>query len=387
MYIIKNRNGEQVNEITLKPAEWCTFIGSKGGEYIITNAYGRMSVSKPGTIDEIKATKEIRNAPIYIVAPGEEKITPAPTQEETAVEATPAFTKEEIKERCNNFVVGDKFKTIDGNIWVITDFCMITNKHDPKYVCFWAISGNKRECFDTTDFTDLDGIATFIEASPAPAPAETSRDVPTPKNYCQGSSVQTVKDVLKSNSPWLELIAEKHFETGETNLIYANGNDVITYYFDRNGGFVVANYAEGMAGAVRSDFAQITEPAETSKNVPAVSPIDETAAKRGHESYSTSDYKPGSATAAYNAAVADVRAAADDVRERIPEEYRGELDKLVNRYAVKLADWTNRKNRADASCPSWFITGAAKYPHKKHERQIQQLDKLFKEYDQITALV
>lgn len=90
MYIIKNRNGEQVNEITLKPAEWCTFIGSKGGEYIITNAYGRMSVSKPGTIDEIKATKEIRNAPIYIVAPGEEKITPAPTQKEATSETIPA---------------------------------------------------------------------------------------------------------------------------------------------------------------------------------------------------------------------------------------------------------------------------------------------------------
>lgn len=114
--------------------------------------------------------------------------------------------------------------------------------------------------------------------------------------------------------------------------------------------------------------------------------IDEIAAKRGHESYSFSDYKEGSATSEYNAAVASVRVAADEVREHIPEEYRGELDKLVNRYTAKLADWTNRKNRADASCPSWFITGAAKYPHKKHERQMQRLDSLFKEYDQITAL-
>lgn len=124
----------------------------------------------------------------------------------------------------------------------------------------------------------------------------------------------------------------------------------------------------------------------TENGTASASPIDETAAKMGHESYSFSDYKAGSATAAYNATVAGVRAAADEVRGRIPEEYRRELDKLVNRYAVKLADWTNRKNRADASCPSWFITGAAKYPHKKHERQMQQLDKLFKEYDQITVL-
>lgn len=126
---------------------------------------------------------------------------------------------------------------------------------------------------------------------------------------------------------------------------------------------------------------------DTAENGTATkSPIDEAAAKRGHESYSTSDYKPGSATAAYNAAVAAVRTAADEVQERIPEEYRGELDKLVNRYAVKLADWTNRKNRADASCPSWFITGAANYPHRKHEKQMQRLDSLFEEYDKITAL-
>ena len=118
----------------------------------------------------------------------------------------------------------------------------------------------------------------------------------------------------------------------------------------------------------------------------STSPIDEIAAKLGHESYSFSDYKAGSATAEYNAAVAAVRTAADEVQERIPEEYRGELDKLVNRYAVKLADWTNRKNRADASCPSWFITGAANYPHRKHEKQMQRLDSLFEEYDKITAL-
>lgn len=249
-----------------------------------------------------------------------------------------------------------------------------------------AISTPDNDPDHDLDPTKPETVPNAIEPTTAATPAETSGDVLTSKNYCKGSSVQTVKDVLKSNSPWLELVAEKHFETGETNLLYANGNDIITYYFNRNGGFVVADYAEGIAGAVRSNFAQITEPAETSKKVPAVSPIDETAAKRGHESYSTSDYKPGSATAAYNAAVADVRSAADEVRERIPEEYRGELDKLVHRYAVKLADWTNRKNRADASCPSWFITGAANYPHRKHEKQMQQLDKLFKEYDTITAL-
>lgn len=177
-----------------------------------------------------------------------------------------------------------------------------------------------------------------------------------------------------------------------TEILTGTGIDIWCYYLEDFLNGVIA--FEEISEPEQPDENQITfdkitkySANDTADNCAApTSPIDETAAKRGHESYSTSDYKPGSTTASYNAAVASVRAAADNVREHIPEEYRGELDKLVNRYAAKLADWTNRKNRADASCPSWFITGAANYPHKKHERQMQRLDKLFKEYDQITVL-
>lgn len=177
-----------------------------------------------------------------------------------------------------------------------------------------------------------------------------------------------------------------------TEILTGTGIDIWCYYLEDFLNGVIA--FEEIPEPEQPDENQITfdeittySANDTAENGAAsASPIDETAAKRGHESYSFSDYKAGSATAAYNAAVASATAAADEVRGRIPEEYRGELDKLVNRYAVKLADWTNRKNRVDASCPSWFITGAAKYPHKKHERQIQQLDKLFKEYDPITVL-
>ncbi|MDE6599458.1 MAG: hypothetical protein K2K34_05195, partial [Oscillospiraceae bacterium] len=48
---------------------------------------------------------------------------------------------------------------------------------------------------------------------------------------------------------------------------------------------------------------------DTAAMTAPTSPIDEAAAKRGHESYSFSEYKAGSATAAYNAA--------DKVQERI----------------------------------------------------------------------
>lgn len=116
------------------------------------------------------------------------------------------------------------------------------------------------------------------------------------------------------------------------------------------------------------------------------STIDEDAARRGLESYSFSDYKPGSATAEYRARVDKVFQASAQTKQQIPEEFHGELDRLTARYAAKLADWTNRKNRTDAAYPSCMIAGPANYNMRKHEKQMQRLDNLYAEYDQITAL-
>lgn len=130
-----------------------------------------------------------------------------------------------------------------------------------------------------------------------------------------------------------------------------------------------------------------TEPENVEVPAPVSPLIDEEAAKRGKESYSFSDYTPGSATTAYNAQVAKMRAAAEEQKKQVPEEFHSELDKLVNRYAVKLADWTNRKNRCDASYPSWAIAGPANYNMRKHEKQMNRLDSLFTEYNEkIVAL-
>lgn len=118
----------------------------------------------------------------------------------------------------------------------------------------------------------------------------------------------------------------------------------------------------------------------------AYSTIDEDAARRGLESYSFSDYKPGSATAEYRARVDKVFQASAQTKQQIPEEFHGELDRLTARYAAKLADWTNRKNRTDAAYPSCMIAGPANYNMRKHEKQMQRLDNLYAEYDQITAL-
>lgn len=114
--------------------------------------------------------------------------------------------------------------------------------------------------------------------------------------------------------------------------------------------------------------------------------IDEDAARRGLESYSFSDYKPGSATVEYRAQVDEVLGVAAEAKQQIPEEYHAELDRLTARYAAKLADWTNRKNRADAYYPSCMIAGPSGYNMRKHEKQMQRLDKIWSEYSQIQAL-
>lgn len=147
-----------------------------------------------------------------------------------------------------------------------------------------------------------------------------------------------------------------------------------------------ANLSDDLDGQLNFDSCggSAAKPA-TPATVPPC-PIDEDAAKRGKESYSFSSYVPGSATAAYTAQVARVAAAADKIKPQLTAEDSAKLDRLVNRYAAKLADWTNRKNRCDASYPSWMISGPANYNMRKHEKQMSRLDKLFAEYAEIEQL-
>lgn len=127
-----------------------------------------------------------------------------------------------------------------------------------------------------------------------------------------------------------------------------------------------------------------SESSETAEPVQSTAPaINEELARRALESYSFSDYKEGSATANYNAKVAEVRSLAESVKNKVPAEFHGDIDRLVSRYAAKLAEWTNKNNRIQASCPSWAICGPANYPMKKHEKQMNALDNSFKELDKI----
>lgn len=64
--MIIDRNGNEVNEITLDCGKWCYFITRAGAKYVITNANHKMIVTKPMKLDRLPITKEIKAANIEI---------------------------------------------------------------------------------------------------------------------------------------------------------------------------------------------------------------------------------------------------------------------------------------------------------------------------------
>ena len=87
-------------------------------------------------------------------------------------------------------------------------------------------------------------------------------------------------------------------------------------------------------------------------------PINEDTARNAHYMVHMSDYKPGSATASYRAAVDEAAALVQAQKAKVSPYYHDKLDGLLDRYARRLAEWTNDYNRNQASYPSQFISGA-----------------------------
>lgn len=116
-------------------------------------------------------------------------------------------------------------------------------------------------------------------------------------------------------------------------------------------------------------------------------PIDENMARRSHEMMSMRDYKAGSATAEYRAAVDKAAALVEQRKQKVSTFYHDKLDALLDRYARRLAQWTNDHNRNGASCPSVLICGAANFPVRKKEKQNAREDTLWKEYNEIQGIL
>lgn len=116
-------------------------------------------------------------------------------------------------------------------------------------------------------------------------------------------------------------------------------------------------------------------------------PINEDTARNAHYMVHMGDYKPGSATARYRAAVDNAAALVEAQKAKVSPYYHDKLDGLLDRYARRLAEWTNDYNRNQASYPSQFISGAGGFNMRKHNKQMAREGSLWKEYDEIKDLL
>lgn len=108
--------------------------------------------------------------------------------------------------------------------------------------------------------------------------------------------------------------------------------------------------------------------------------INESTARTANNINSFSEYKAGSATEGYKAAVDEVYAIVERIQELKPE-YAERALFMADRYARKYADYLNDYYRNEASCPSVMVCGPANFPVRKKERQNSRRDSLMKVYN------
>ena len=101
----------------------------------------------------------------------------------------------------------------------------------------------------------------------------------------------------------------------------------------------------------------------------------------------TEKYPENRATNEYRAAVDKAAALVERCKSATSPYYHGKLDALLDRYARRLAQWTNDYNRNGASCPSVLVSGGSNFPVKKKNRQNAREDSLWREYKEIEAIL
>lgn len=132
---------------------------------------------------------------------------------------------------------------------------------------------------------------------------------------------------------------------------------------------------------------QPQEQADEAVPRPKYYPIDENMARLAHEMMSMRDYPENRATNEYRAAVDKAAALVERCKSATSPYYHGKLDALLDRYARRLAQWTNDYNRNGASCPSVLVSGGSNFPVKKKNRQNAREDSLWREYKEIEAIL
>lgn len=154
-------------------------------------------------------------------------------------------------------------------------------------------------------------------------------------------------------------------------------------------GEVVSGYYKHLAHFFAASQVRRTgaaeQPAATKEEQPAYT-IDEAAAKLANDYRSFSDYKPGSASAAYAAQCARAAEIAQRQKAKFPA-MADRIDKLLDRYCRRLAEWTNKQNRIGCMCPSILIAGPDGINPAKKQKQMAAFDKNQKAFKALEAIL
>lgn len=111
--------------------------------------------------------------------------------------------------------------------------------------------------------------------------------------------------------------------------------------------------------------------------------INEDLARRNKENYSHFGYVPGSATAEYNAVIKDATEKIEKAKAKVSEEGKIRLDRLLESFKVRYANWINKSNSNGAGHVSVMIAGPSNYDVRKHQKFIDRERKIMAEYDDI----
>lgn len=115
--------------------------------------------------------------------------------------------------------------------------------------------------------------------------------------------------------------------------------------------------------------------------------INEETARRANDVNSMRDYRHGSATEEYRAAVDKAAALVQAQKSKISPYYHDKLDALLDRYSRRLADYYNAYYRNESACPSILVCGGSNFPVRKKQKQNARRESLWQEYKEIDAIL
>jgi len=116
-------------------------------------------------------------------------------------------------------------------------------------------------------------------------------------------------------------------------------------------------------------------------------PIDEKSAEHAKRANSFYDYKQGSATAEYRAAIDVAVEIANVQKARVDPMYHDKIDRLLAGYARKMAENQNARHRIEGRVPSAMISGRGNFPTAQKHKQNEARDRNMREYKHIQGLL